>query len=1154
METSWIKGYNDINNPFIMFTKNFKQLSKSDVSIAGGKGASLGEMTQAGIAVPPGFVVLSGAFEQFVEETGIRADIESVLSKVKHNDANSVEQASEKIQAIILGEGIPKNIAAEIQKEFKKINAKFVAVRSSATSEDSSSAAWAGQLETYLNTTQKDLLLNVKKCWASLFTPRAIFYRFEKGLQKEFISVAVVVQKMVQSEISGIAFSVHPVTQDYNQMIIEAGYGLGEAIVSGSVTPDSYVVKKNEMEIDDVNISKQEKMLAKTAKGNEWVEIPTSNQEKQKLKDEEILELSRLIKKIELHYGFPCDIEWAKEGNKLYITQSRPITTLKPDTDTTPKAEGKITFSKIYSREKTLFYFSMWNDSDRRGWKKFLGHEVKQNLFIIPPPGSKGSVWYSPKELADIEVILKQKLQTDKKLVNSFKKTLDSNWVKLLPYLLDKKELKSVKEFSQYYENLVNWWSAMNTAFNIPEIAEVSKSVKVTFLKYREESEKYTEKMNKVMAIFWHDHFPEFKDITFCISPSEVAELEGPLREEVLKKVRARTSGCVMFNGKIYPISKMELLLSKNNLELEKIQIKGATEIKGKPAYKGLVQGRVKKILSFADMKDFKAGDVLVTEMTNPDYVPLMKIASAVVTDEGGATCHAAIASRELKVPCIVGTKVATHILNDGDMVEVDANKGVVRKIDTGIVNNFLSSLGQNKIIKIDGDFIPYFIATDWLNYYSASGKLKNIYPLFFYKDKDITAAYIDQNGYFECSESIFTKVLESEDFKNKIDAGYEKAKKLLDFEYQQYTSFGKKEEKGLRESFKKVYQSFQDLVVWTLFLDQLDEKIISSVVEKKYSKKVSLEKIFDCVKQYAVRSFELRNKNVALDALTGKVSKEYTEYSFLNYTFVPDRKFINNFYAHSNKIKLGKEIKEAENKIIAQNLSYAKNLAKLNKFETKIVKVIVWTADLRDERRDYLNKADLLLYRLGQDLLKLWAVQKDCVTYSQMVEILQGKKFIQNLKPEFKKRQSNYGYLILPDKTVRTSTEDLSEGVKKLDAMVLAQHGIEDKNTIKGEIGNKGFITGKIRVVLKRSDFDSFQEGEVLVTGMTRPEFVPLMQRAAAIVTDEGGITCHAAIVSRELNKPCVIGTRIATHVLKTGDVVEVDANKGVVKILKRK
>src|SRR3989344_6477440 len=222
----------------------FNGLSKSDVAIAGGKGASLGEMTQAGIPVPEGFVILSNVFERFIEETHLNVEIDSILHKVKHDDINTIENGSEKIKALILNSETPKDMIEEVVKNFKKLGAKYVAVRSSATSEDSASAALAGQLDSYLNTTEKSLLENVKKCWASLFTPRAIFYRFEKNLHGTDISVAVVVQKMVDSEVSGIAFSVHPVTQDKNQLIIEAGFGLGEAIVSGQITPDSYVVEK----------------------------------------------------------------------------------------------------------------------------------------------------------------------------------------------------------------------------------------------------------------------------------------------------------------------------------------------------------------------------------------------------------------------------------------------------------------------------------------------------------------------------------------------------------------------------------------------------------------------------------------------------------------------------------------------------------------------------------------------------------------------------------------------------------------------------------------------------------------------------------------------------------------------------------------------
>jgi pyruvate,water dikinase len=313
----------------MVFTKNFKELNKNDANIAGGKGASLGEMTQAGIPIPPGFVVLSTTFDEFIKEADLIQEVEAILATVDHKETHTVENASEKIQGLIKNAVTPEGIANEILSQFKELGSEYVAVRSSATAEDGQDHAWAGQLDSFLNTTEENLLEKVKHCWASLFTPRAIFYRFEKGLYATQISVAVVVQKMVQSEVSGIAFSVHPVTEDFNQLIIEAGYGLGEAIVSGSITPDSYVVEKSPRRIIDTNIADQKRAIVKSANGNDWITIDSDKSSLQKLSDEQVLTLSEVILHIEKHYGFPCDIEWAFENNKFYIVQSRPITTLR---------------------------------------------------------------------------------------------------------------------------------------------------------------------------------------------------------------------------------------------------------------------------------------------------------------------------------------------------------------------------------------------------------------------------------------------------------------------------------------------------------------------------------------------------------------------------------------------------------------------------------------------------------------------------------------------------------------------------------------------------------------------------------------------------------------------------------------------------------
>lgn len=312
-----------------MFTKNFKQLTKKDVNIAGGKGASLGEMINSKIPVPPGFVVLAGIFDRFLDEVDLTQEIKTQLDKVNYDDVNSVDRASNIIRDLIGDAKMSDDFKKEILSEFKKMRCKFVAVRSSATAEDSSIASWAGELESYLNTTEKTLLENVKKCWSSLFTPHAIFYRKEKDLLDADVSVAVVIQEMVESDISGITFTVHPVTQDKNQMIIEAGWGLGEAIVSGSITPDSYIIDKQDWSVIDINIANQEKQIIRClSKGVKWIAVPKSKQDKQKLDGKQIIGLSKICVQIEKHYKKPQDIEWAFKDGKFYIVQSRPITTL----------------------------------------------------------------------------------------------------------------------------------------------------------------------------------------------------------------------------------------------------------------------------------------------------------------------------------------------------------------------------------------------------------------------------------------------------------------------------------------------------------------------------------------------------------------------------------------------------------------------------------------------------------------------------------------------------------------------------------------------------------------------------------------------------------------------------------------------------------
>lgn len=300
----------------------FEDIKEND--IVGGKGASLAKMWQNGFNIPNGYVIKAELFDEFLIQNNVKDKIQDLVSQCDINNEKEIELISAKIIEILKSCKISDTIENKIMQNFQKLNCKFVAVRSSATSEDGKNHAWAGQLETFLNVDKTNIIECVKKCWFSIFSPRALFYRIKNNDVSE-ISVAVVIQKMIQSNISGIAFSINPTTNNKNEIIIESVLGLGEAIVSGKVTPDTYLINKNENTIKSKEIKLQKTKLIKGSINNEWV--LAEDGDVQKLDDEKILGLSNIIKKIEEFYGFPVDVEWGIENDTIYILQCRPITT-----------------------------------------------------------------------------------------------------------------------------------------------------------------------------------------------------------------------------------------------------------------------------------------------------------------------------------------------------------------------------------------------------------------------------------------------------------------------------------------------------------------------------------------------------------------------------------------------------------------------------------------------------------------------------------------------------------------------------------------------------------------------------------------------------------------------------------------------------------
>ncbi|MEM2099285.1 MAG: phosphoenolpyruvate synthase [Candidatus Bathyarchaeia archaeon] len=446
----------------------FDDLRKTDVSLVGGKNASLGEMLSAGMPVPPGFAVTAFAYEKFIAETRIAEKIYDII-KATVTDVHDPKQyatASVKIRELIEKTPMPKEIEEAIRLAYAKLNKivglkdTFVAVRSSATAEDLPDASFAGQQETYLNVRGiEDLLDKVMKCWSSLFTPRAIFYRNEKGFAHEKVFISVGVQKMVNSRAAGVMFTLNPVTGDRTELVIEGNYGLGESVVSGAVNPDDFVVDKKTLKIKEKRISKKTVQYVRDPETGKTVhlDVPEDKQKVSCLSDEEIVALAKLGNLIEAHYGVPMDIEWAIDKD--------------------------LSFPK--------------------------------NIFVVQ---------------ARPETV----------------------------------------------------WSA---------------------------------------------------------KPVESPHLEEKRPETELKVV-----------------------------------VKGISA-----GRRGYGSGIAKVALNPEDAaKIMQKGDILVTDMTNPDFVPFMKIASAIVTDKGGVTSHAAIVSRELSIPCIVGTEVATKVMETGKEYTVDSRNGVV--------------------------------------------------------------------------------------------------------------------------------------------------------------------------------------------------------------------------------------------------------------------------------------------------------------------------------------------------------------------------------------------------------------------------------------------------------------------------------------------
>lgn len=307
---------------------SLSKVSKLSVALIGGKAAPLSKLITRNISIPEGFVIKTTLFEKMLKENGIDREIDNILKETKNKKGNSLNQTSERIRKLIEKINIPNYVSLEILDMFSELGSLQVSVRSSATCEDLKELSWAGEFDSFTFVDKKNLISMIKRCWSSSYTARALAYAIKNNYPLKH-SMAVIVQKMIQSDCSGVCFTLDPVSNDKNIILIEAIYGTGELLVHGDVSPDKYWVEKDSETILDVEISTQIKKVIRNNSNKAGIEkIKKNNQNIQKLSGKQIIDLTKICKKIEKIMGSPQDIEWAIQDGKLFILQSRPITAL----------------------------------------------------------------------------------------------------------------------------------------------------------------------------------------------------------------------------------------------------------------------------------------------------------------------------------------------------------------------------------------------------------------------------------------------------------------------------------------------------------------------------------------------------------------------------------------------------------------------------------------------------------------------------------------------------------------------------------------------------------------------------------------------------------------------------------------------------------
>ena len=811
-----------------MLIADFTQIHKDDVPIAGGKGANLGEMTAAGIPIPKGFVITADAYREFLKENNIDEIILRVLTEAQTDEQALLSAAGVFRKKIITGH-FPAQLEKEIRAKYAELGETArVAVRSSATAEDLPDASFAGQQETYLNVQGiEDVLIQIRHCYASLWGERAVSYRFNQGYNQSAVAIAVVIQEMVESEKAGVLFTVNPVTQNKDEMQINASYGLGESVVSGRVTADSYIVNKSG-DVLEVTIGTKETQIVYADKNTKEESVSEEKRTARALNDTEIAALVSTALKIEKHYGMPMDIEWAIQKNEIYILQARAITTLKNNDDEKliQKYISKRPLSKMmkenmaFQFEKMPFayraldfdYMIAINDQKARifaeGGIVFNSNPtIDDDGIQTLPENKKGftlrifhifkiirmlknfgycsdvcknfmtqyeqeiahikTLDFENMTLAECTVFMEQSYALTEKL------TYDRFKYALFPsFLMSKKFTKIIKRVDTNYSAFDFYWELNNkTAVVTNDISRMADTIRkntalteailsgesfktlcIDFPVFKQladdfikcngfksdyncycieaktfiedpdrlvniirpllntsdttdqdsddnKNKNYTNLIQQLKHIYGNkyprieqdiQHFRYFhvvreesqylwETLFYYVSGDykhgianlfhrELMEvLKAGYISDVYKEKIARRNEKFPLAEKVWEASKLLVFNSKGNV------LKG---VSGSP---GTAVGTVRLIRTPKEFYKMQKGDVLVCHLTDPEWTPLFKLASAVVADTGSALSHAAIVAREFNIPAVLGVGFATTKFKDGDLITVNGNTGEVR-------------------------------------------------------------------------------------------------------------------------------------------------------------------------------------------------------------------------------------------------------------------------------------------------------------------------------------------------------------------------------------------------------------------------------------------------------------------------------------------